>query len=135
MPSRVASGSSLTSACGSGVRNTRSPERCSIDRSSIDHDKPANLSPEAVNQSIEKHLESLFEIGTAWLGWSPAETWAATPAEILVAERGLVAKLKLMNGVAGETKPKFDPREEITPEPAKAGIAELRAIALQGKAA
>lgn len=31
---------------------------------------------------------TLFRVGTGWLGWSPADTWDATPAEILAAQRG-----------------------------------------------
>ena len=49
---------------------------------------------------IEAGLAALFEVGTGWLGWTPADTWAATPAEILTAQRGLVAKLKAIHGSA-----------------------------------
>lgn len=45
----------------------------------------------------------LFRIGTGWLGWAPAETWAATPNEIAQAFEGKVAQLKAMNGVSDET--------------------------------
>ncbi|TIX99134.1 MAG: hypothetical protein E5V22_27960, partial [Mesorhizobium sp.] len=48
---------------------------------------------------IAPHLEQLFEIGTGWLQWSPADTWAATPTEIMIAQRGLIAKPKAVNGV------------------------------------
>lgn len=107
----------------------------SIDRSSVEHDRPADQSPDAINRSIDKHLETLFEIGTGWLGWSPSATWAATPSEILIAQRGHIAKLKLLNGVVDEPDRKYDPREEISPEQVQAGIAALKAEALRGKAA
>ena len=35
----------------------------------------------------------LYQIGTGWLGWTPAETWAATPTEITQALEGRVAHL------------------------------------------
>lgn len=45
----------------------------------------------------------LYQIGTGWLGWTPAETWAATPTEITQALEGRVAHLIAMNGGAGNT--------------------------------
>lgn len=51
------------------------------------------------------HAE-LFAIGTGWLGWSAADTWDATPGEILAAQRGrtkLIADvLKAIFGTADE---------------------------------
>ena len=46
----------------------------------------------------------LYQIGTGWLGWTPAETWAATPTEITQALEGRVAHLIAMNGGAGNTE-------------------------------
>ena len=46
----------------------------------------------------------LHQIGTGWLGWTPAETWAATPTEITQALEGRVAHLIAMNGGAGNTE-------------------------------
>ncbi|WP_287245996.1 hypothetical protein [Mesorhizobium sp.] len=79
--------------------------------------------------TIEESLEQLFEIGTGWLGWSPADTWAATPAEIIVAQRGLVAKLKAIHGTA-EDKPEYDPLEAVSPAEVARGIATLRALSV-----
>jgi hypothetical protein len=42
-------------------------------------DKPAD--PEQV-------FTDLFRYGTGWLGWTPEETWNATPAEIIAARNG-----------------------------------------------
>ncbi|MEW9838086.1 hypothetical protein [Mesorhizobium marinum] len=99
----------------------------SIDPSSTKGRKPdAASSQHDENAAIEKHLETLFEIGTGWLGWSPADTWAATPSEILVAHRGLVAKLKAVNGV--ENKSDHDPREEVSQDEVKAGLAKLKRL-------
>ena len=46
----------------------------------------------------------LYQIGTGWLGWTPAETWAATPTEITQALEGRVAHLIAMNGGASKTE-------------------------------
>ena len=46
----------------------------------------------------------LYQIGTGWLGWTPAETWAATPTEITQALEGRVAHLIAMNGGTGITE-------------------------------
>ncbi|TIL46121.1 hypothetical protein [Mesorhizobium sp.] len=82
--------------------------------------------------TIEESLEQLFEIGTGWLGWSPADTWAATPAEIIVAQRGLVAKLKAIHGTA-EDKPAYDPLEAVSPAEVAQGIATLRALSVSAQ--
>ncbi|MES0167816.1 hypothetical protein NKJ87_17780 [Mesorhizobium sp. M0027] len=79
--------------------------------------------------TIEEALEQLFEIGTGWLGWSPTDTWTATPAEIIVAQRGLVAKLKAIHGSAEDT-PSYDPREAVAPAEVAQGIATLRALSV-----
>lgn len=46
----------------------------------------------------------LYQIGTGWLGWTPAETWAATPTEITQALEGRVAHLIAMNGGSSNTE-------------------------------
>ncbi|WP_426609488.1 phage tail assembly chaperone [Bradyrhizobium sp. McL0616] len=37
---------------------------------------------------FEEFFTRLFKIGTGYLGWSPDDTWNATPAEILAAREG-----------------------------------------------
>lgn len=54
----------------------------------------------------------LYRFGTGWLGWSPAETWAATPTEIAQAIDGKLAHLIALNG--GET-PADTPPDTYTP--------------------
>ncbi|SFI84408.1 hypothetical protein [Celeribacter neptunius] len=44
----------------------------------------------------------LYQIGTGWLGWTPQETWAATPTEITEAFKGKLAMLKAIHGSAEE---------------------------------
>ncbi|TJV71047.1 MAG: phage tail assembly chaperone [Mesorhizobium sp.] len=78
---------------------------------------------------IGPHLERLFEIGTGWLGWSPADTWAATPTEIMIAQRGLIARLKAVNGVKDDDQAESDPQQEISPQKVKQGLATLRVLA------
>ncbi|MCA1286257.1 hypothetical protein [Salipiger bermudensis] len=47
----------------------------------------------------------LYSLGTGWLSWTPADTWAATPNEITQAFAGKVAQLKAIQGVSDETDP------------------------------
>ncbi|RWB08998.1 MAG: hypothetical protein EOQ39_03615 [Mesorhizobium sp.] len=87
---------------------------------------PAEVKADTTGKPFDlgSFLEELFEIGTGWLGWSAGDTWEASPREILVAQRGLIAKLKAINGVVDEPS---DP-EEVTPEQVKAGVAKLREL-------
>ena len=68
-------------------------------------DTPAAISDGGTHDDIADVLTSYFELGTGWLGWTPAETWAASPSEIIVAHRGLIAKLKAIHGSAEEESP------------------------------
>jgi hypothetical protein len=93
---------------------------------------------------MEAGIESLFEIGTGWLGWTAADTWAATPAEILAAQRGHIAKLKAIYGSADQDDKKTSPNvysaerlAEIEalghdPEFDRAGFAALKAKIARG---
>lgn len=66
-----------------------------------DDQRPANGNAKATAPvDIKASLTALFEIGTGWLGWTPAETWVSTPAEIMAAQRGHIAKLKAIYGSA-----------------------------------
>jgi hypothetical protein len=78
-------------------------------------------------------IEDLFATATGWLGWTPDQAWAASPAEIMKAHSGLIAKLKAIHGSTEEAQPSYDPREEVSPETIRDGIATLKAIS--GKAA
>lgn len=44
----------------------------------------------------------LYRYGTGWLGWTPVETWASTPTEIVQAFEGKVAHLIAVNGGSAE---------------------------------
>lgn len=48
--------------------------------------------------SFQQFYENLYRIGTGWLGWTPADTWEATPAEIIEAYKGRQDLLKAIFG-------------------------------------
>ncbi len=61
------------------------------------------------------HAE-LFAIGTGWLGWTPAATWDATPAEILTAQRGRTGMIaEVLKSVFGSTAPDTEQPAQFTP--------------------
>lgn len=88
-------------------------------------------------------LVQFFEFGTGWMGWTPAQTWAATPAEIMAAKRGLEAKFRALNGggklstVDSSDRRKlvsaYDPRQEVPESEVRHGINALRANARRGR--
>lgn len=100
------------------------------DDPNVDHSAKTNTNT-GKPFDLRKALSDFFEIGTGWLGWSPAETWAATPAEILAAQRGLIAKLKAIHGSAEDKPDDYDPSEEVAPAVVKEGIATLKAMTRQ----
>jgi Conserved hypothetical phage protein (DUF2376). len=61
--------------------------------------KPTNSKPKPWSDAYAE----LFRFGTGWLGWTPADTWAATPTEIAQALEGKVAMMIAMNGGPDET--------------------------------
>ena len=58
-------------------------------------------------------FERLFALGTGALGWSPRETWDASPAEIVAAYKGRCELLSLIFG-GGSTKGKAKDRSGLT---------------------
>jgi hypothetical protein len=111
----------------------------------MDADNPDNPThAETIEQrgkpfDLTAAFEDLFETGTGWLQWTPAETWEATPAEILAAQRGLIAKLKAIHGSADDkdgsdhaSRP-YDPREEVSPDEVRAGIEKLKSNLNRGR--
>ncbi|WP_426615719.1 hypothetical protein [Bradyrhizobium sp. McL0616] len=45
-----------------------------------------------------EYFTKLYQIGTGWLGWTPDDTWDATPAEIMNAHSGRLDMLKALFG-------------------------------------
>ena len=78
--------------------------------------------------SIKDSLADFFQIGTGWLGWTPAETWAATPAEIVAAQRGLIAKLKAIHGSNGDQLDEHDD-DDISPTKLRQNLDRLKQLA------
>lgn len=80
-----------------------------------------------------KVYRELFRTATGWLNWPPETAWNATPTEINEAFAGHAAKLKAIHGSAEDEKPAHDPREEVSEEEVRAGLAKLRMEAKRGR--
>lgn len=78
-----------------------------VDANPDNAQKPAAAKPKPWTEAYAE----LFRIGTGWLGWTPADTWAATPAEIAQAFEGKIAMLKAIHG-AGEDETPTGPSAE-----------------------
>ena len=93
-------------------------------------DEPSTDEPSTAEDGIGDYLETLFEIATGWLGWSPADAWAATPSEIKIAQRGFISQrsqvLKAIFGGGEDADTDVDPRREVSAEQIQAGLATLR---------
>lgn len=74
----------------------------------------------------EAYVE-LYRIGTGWLGWTPTETWAATPAEIAEAFEGHIARFKAQHGIADDKQSDATDPEAPDDEFDRAGFDALRA--------
>lgn len=57
-------------------------------------DKPHTGKP----MQFDEYFTKLYQIGTGWLGWTPDDTWDATPAEIMNAHTGRLDMLKALFG-------------------------------------
>lgn len=73
---------------------------CSV----IGLDEPPNTDQPGKRLSFHEYHRELFKIATGWLGWSPEQTWDATPAEILAAYDGHVAMLRAIHGGKDESQ-------------------------------
>lgn len=79
----------------------------------------------------EFHMQ-LYRIATGWLGWSPEQAWAATPAEIIEAHKG---RIDLLGSIFGTNKPKatgrvYDPADDL-PDPDM--FEKIRELASMGR--
>jgi hypothetical protein len=83
-----------------------------------DDDEPAQNSKTV---SVEQFHTTLFRLGTGWLGWSPEDTWEASPNEIMEAAGG---RREMLAAIFGS---KRDEAETIDPKDANAR-AELNAL-------
>lgn len=89
-------------------------------------DEEPETAPPGKPMSFADYHAKLFAIGTGWLGWTPAETWAATPAEILAAQRG---RLDLVDDLLGAIlgKPKEAPSQSAPDTFDRKAFAALKA--------
>ena len=71
-----------------------------IDASADHRTITENKASEAV--PFRDYLESLYRIGTGWLGWPPSVTLDATPAEITEAYKG---RIEFMRAIFGSSEP------------------------------
>ncbi|MGB6119578.1 MAG: hypothetical protein WBF87_15285 [Mesorhizobium sp.] len=80
--------------------------------------------------SILDSLASIYQIATGWLGWSAEDALNSTPAQIIAAQDGFIAKLRATHGVgdAGHT-PANDIQSLPSDEEVKEGLSKLREIA------
>lgn len=76
-----------------------------------DQKAPAKPAPKAKPITYKEHFERLFEIGTGWLGWSAADTWAASPAEILAGQKG---RVDMLNAIFGGKNSEAEKRKNLS---------------------
>lgn len=110
--------------------NTIAPACHSILPALAGHDATASESTNTGKPiPFAEYFAQLFKIATGAIGWTPAEAYAATPAEIVAAMNGRTELLQAIFGTA--EKPKEAPRP-LDPtddrEIHSAGIARLREL-------
>lgn len=66
---------------------------------------------------LRVYFQSLYDYATGWLGWTPAETWEASPVEIEVAFAAHVDRLiKMTPGASTESRTTAAASPAYTPE-------------------
>ncbi|MCW1919975.1 hypothetical protein NX862_14535 [Rhodobacter sp. KR11] len=87
--------------------------------------------PNAKPMTWAQAYAELYRIGTGWLGWTPAETLAATPAEITEAFEGRISLFKAEHGITDDDKAKAASGDDLADLPDdefdRAGFEALRA--------
>ncbi len=76
---------------------------------------------------------ALYGYATGWLGWSPEAAWNATPTEIDRAYASHLDMLKAIHGSSENEQPAHDPRQTVTDNETRDGLAKLKANAKRGK--
>ncbi len=74
----------------------------------------SRASTAAERTTLRAYFQQLYGYATGWLGWTPAETWAASPVEIEAAFAAHTDRLvKLTPGLSaeGDDHPKGNPNE------------------------
>lgn len=96
------------------VLNLMGADLDAMEKGEDDHDADARTT------FAEVHTK-LFRLATGWLGWTPAETWAASPRKIKQAYEGRVQLLHAVFG-GGEEKPNDRDRAATADERFASGI-------------
>lgn len=96
---------------GAGLSNLTEPlVRYVLACAGIDPDAPKQEPGDSRTVPFGEYLQSLYRIGTGWLGWTPDATLDATPLEIGEAYKGRLDMLKSIFGGADDDQPKPDAR-------------------------
>lgn len=73
--------------------------------------------PAAERTTLRGYFQQLYGYATGWLGWTPAETWTASPAEIEAAFAAHIDRLvKLTPDLAPSDQPEVSASTHYTPE-------------------
>lgn len=84
----------------------------------VESDNKGEAKPDAKPISFAEYHTRLFKLATGWLGWTPADAWEATPAEITEAYQGRLDMLSAMFGSRKDdedtiTRPDENTRREL----------------------
>lgn len=86
----------------------------------VDDEHAAEPRTAAQPITYAEHHTKLFQIATGWLGWTPAEAWAASPAEIIEAYKG---RVELLASIFGGADAEPEGETELSPEQFRAFVA------------
>jgi len=84
----------------------------------VDSGETSEPKPDAERIPFAEYHTRLFRLATGWLGWTPADAWEATPAEITEAYQGRLDLLSAMFGSGKSeettiTKPDAETRRRL----------------------
>jgi hypothetical protein len=80
----------------------------------VDSDNKGEAKPDAKPMPFAEYHTRLFRMATGWLGWTPADAWEATPAEITEAYQGRLDMLSAMFGSRKEDDDTIERPDENT---------------------
>jgi hypothetical protein len=99
---------------------------CVFAMAGVDPDNPKQ-DWEGERITFQQYHAKLYRLGTGWLGWTPQETWAATPAEI---EEAFTGRMEFCRAIFGgaDDKPDHVPDKPDQAKLDRAGLAKLKAM-------
>lgn len=92
----------------------------------VDADNPKPATEVGARTTFADYHAKLFRIGTGWLGWTPQQTWDATPTEILEAYNGHLEMLRAIHGSAEPEQSIPDKPNDATLD--RAGLHDLKVM-------